>query len=127
MSKILSNDQIREYEQDGVVFPAHVPAQQEVAQARAALETQKTALGGKQADLLQFRYFFHPWAMKLAMHFRVIGPHILLEEAPSLSLQEAIDERQELTKWRAKRTIDNPVPLPASTRLRWQEPGCRAA
>jgi hypothetical protein len=50
-----------------------------------------------------------------------------LEEPPSLSLQDAIDAQQELMKWSAVRTIDNPVPLPASTRLRWREPGSPAA
>ena len=50
-----------------------------------------------------------------------------LEEPPSLSLQEAIDAQQELMKWIAVRTIDNPVPLPASTRLRWREAGKPAA
>jgi non-haem Fe2+, alpha-ketoglutarate-dependent halogenase len=288
MPKFLSNDQIREYEQDGVMFPMQILTQQETAGARDALETLRTAMG-KQADSLRFRqlHFFHPWAMEMAVHPRVldavediIGPDILvhgtglfwklprdpgyvpwhqdgynaklseryvtawlaltdssvdngcmrvvrgshrqglsphgitavsdniatggleiareveesaatdvilapgemslhhvsmihgsnantsdrhrigyavryvppgtrqklehhpvilarghdpfghfrhLEGAPSLSLQEAIDAQQELTKWYAVRTIDNPVPLPASTRLRWREPGSPAA
>ncbi len=288
MPKFLSNDQICEYEQDGVVFPMQVLTQQEAAQARDALETLKTALG-KQADSQRFRnlHFFHPWAMELAMHSRVldavedvIGPDILvhgtglfwklprdpgfvpwhqdgynaklseryvtawlaltdssvdngcmrvvrgshcqgispheftaispdnigtggleiarevdesdatdvilapgemslhhvsmihgsnantsdrprigyavryvppstpqkldhqpvilarghdpfghfrrLEEPPSLSLQEAITAQQELMKWTAVRTIDNHVPFPASTRLRWREAGSPA-
>lgn len=50
-----------------------------------------------------------------------------LEEPPSLPLQEAIDAQQELMKWISVRTIDNPLPLPASTRLRWREPGSPAA
>jgi hypothetical protein len=54
-------------------------------------------------------------------HFR------LLEEPPSLSLQEAIEAQQELMNWVGVRTIDNPVPLPASTRLRWREAGSPAA
>jgi non-haem Fe2+, alpha-ketoglutarate-dependent halogenase len=284
MPKLLSNDQIHKYEQDGVVFPMRVLTQQEAAQARDALEALKTALG-KRADSQRFRnlHFFHRWAMDLAMHFRVldavedvIGPDILvhgtglfwkpprdpgyvpwhqdgynakvsehyvtawlaltdssadngcmrvvtgshrqgispheftavspnnigtggleiarevhesaatdivlapgemslhhvsmihgsnantsdrprigyavryvppstrqkldhhpvilarghdpfghfrrLEETPSLSLREAIDAQQELMKWSAARTIDNPVPFPAGTRLRWREP-----
>jgi ectoine hydroxylase-related dioxygenase (phytanoyl-CoA dioxygenase family) len=54
-------------------------------------------------------------------HFRRV------EEPPSLSLQEAIDAQQELTNWILARTIENPVPLPASTRLHWREPGSPAA
>jgi hypothetical protein len=50
-----------------------------------------------------------------------------VEEPPSFSLQEAIDAQQELTNWILTRTIDNPVPLPASTRLHWREPGSPAA
>jgi ectoine hydroxylase-related dioxygenase (phytanoyl-CoA dioxygenase family) len=64
-------------------------------------------------------------------HFPVIlargrdqfGYYRLLEEPPSLSLQEAVEAQHELMKWIAVRTIDNPVPLPASTRLRWREAG----
>jgi non-haem Fe2+, alpha-ketoglutarate-dependent halogenase len=288
MPKFLSNDQVREYERDGVVFPMQVLTQEEAVQARDALETLKTALG-KQAASQRFRqlHFFHPWAMALATHPRVldavedvIGPDILvhgtglfwklprdpgyvpwhqdgynaklsgqyvtawlaltdssidngcmrvvrgshcqglsphgltavldnigtdgleiardveeseatdvilavgemslhhvsmihgsngnpsdrprigyavryvppstrqkldhhpvvlargrdpfgyfshLEEPPSLSLHEAIDAQRELTKWYAVRTIDNPVPLPASTRLRRRESGNPAA
>jgi non-haem Fe2+, alpha-ketoglutarate-dependent halogenase len=289
MPKLLSNDQVREYEQDGVVFPMQVLSGDEVAHARKALEALKTALG-TQADSKRFRnlHFFHPWAMQMTMHSRildavedVIGPNILvhgtglfwklprdpgyvpwhqdgynanlseqyvtawialsdssidngclrvvrgshrhgisaheltavspdnigtggleiareveegeatdvilapgemslhhvamihgsnantsdrprigyavryvppstrqklehhpvilarghdpighyrrLEDAPSLSLQEAIDAQHELMKWSAVRTIDNPVPFPASTRLRWREPGSPAA
>jgi non-haem Fe2+, alpha-ketoglutarate-dependent halogenase len=289
MSKRLSSDQIREYEQDGVVFPMQVLSEQEVARARDALEALKTALG-KRADAQRFRnlHFFHPWAMEMATNSRVldavedvIGPDILvhgtglfwklprdpgyvpwhqdgynaklseqyvtawvalsdssvdngclrvvrgshrhgisdheltavspdnigtggleiarevkegeatdvilapgemslhhvamihgsnantsdrprigyavryvppstrqklghhpvilarghdpighyrrLEDAPSLSLQEAIDAQDELMKWSAVRTIDNPVPFPASTRLRWREPESPAA
>jgi non-heme Fe2+,alpha-ketoglutarate-dependent halogenase len=290
MPKVLSDNQIREYEQDGVVFPVQVLCAEEIAQSRAALETLRTTLG-EQADFLRFRnlHLFHPWARKLALHPRVldavediIGPDILahgsglfwkpprdpayvswhqdgfnaklsemryvtawlaltdsspdngcmrvvrgshgegissheftsvspdnigtggleiarqvdeseatditlgpgemslhhaaivhgsnpntshrprigyavryaapsirqkldhfpvilargrdqfghfrlLEESPSLSMQEAIDAQQELMKWVAMRTIDNPVPLPASTRLRWREAGSPAA
>jgi non-haem Fe2+, alpha-ketoglutarate-dependent halogenase len=289
MPKALSLNQIREYEQDGVVFPMRVLKEKEVAHARVALETLRTALG-EQADSQRFRnlHLFHRWARELALHPRVldavedvIGPDILvhgtglfwklprdpgyvpwhqdgynaklseryvtawlaltdssidngclrvvrgshchgisphelsavspdnigtggleiareveeseatdivlapgemslhhvamihgsnantsdrprigyavryvppstrqqldhqpvilargrdefryfrrLEEPPSLSLQEAIEAQQELTKWVAVRTIDNPVPLPASTRLRWQEAGSPAA
>lgn len=289
MPKLLSNDQVREYEQDGVVFPMQVLSRDEVEHARDALEALKTALG-TQADSQRFRnlHFFHPWAMAMATHSQVldavedvIGPNILvhgtglfwklpqdpgyvpwhqdgynanlseqyvtawvalsdssidngclrvvrgshrhgisaheltavspdnigtggleiarevedgeatdvilapgemslhhvamihgsnantsdrprigyavryvppstrqklghhpvilarghdpighyrrLEDAPSLSLQEAIDAQQELMKWSAVRSIDNPVPFPASTRLRWREPGSPAA
>lgn len=290
MPKFLSQDQIREYERDGVVFPMQVLTEEEVADARVALETMMTALG-EQADFQRFRqlHLFHPWARNLALHPRVldavediIGPDILvhssgvfwkrprdpgyvswhqdgynsklnefryvnawlaltdsstdngclrvvrgshsdgilphnrssvspdnlitnglevarqvaeseatdinlapgemslhhvaivhgsnpntsdrprigysmryvppstrqqidhfpvilargrdrfghfpcLEEPPSLSLHEAIDAQQELMKWIAVRTIDNPVPLPASTRLRWREAGKPAA
>lgn len=289
MPKFLSHDQIREFTQDGVVFPMQVLTRDEVAQSRAALETLRAALG-EQADSERFRqlHLFHTWARELATHPRVldavediIGPDILvhgtglfwklaqdpgyvpwhqdgynaklsagyvsawlaltdsspdngclrvvrgshregifpheftsispdnigtggleiarqvkeseatdiilapgemslhhvaivhgsnpntsnrprigyavryvspvtrqkldhppvilargrdsfghfrhLEEPSSLSLQEAIDAQQELQKWITVRTIDNPVPLPASTRLRWREPGSPAA
>lgn len=289
MPKFLSHDQIREFTQDGVVFPMQVLTQDEVAQPRAALETLRAALG-EQADSERFRqlHLFHSWARELATHPRVldavediIGPDILvhgtglfwklpqdpgyvpwhqdgynaklsagyvsawlaltdsspdngclrvvrgshregifpheltsvspdnigtggleiarqvkeseatdivlapgemslhhvaifhgsnpntsnrprigyavryvspatrqkldhppvilargrdsfghfrhLEEPSSLSLQEAIDAQHELQRWITVRTIDNPVPLPASTRLRWREPGSPAA
>src|SRR5262249_43048807 len=86
MPKFLSNDQIREYEQDGVVFPMQILSLQEAAQVRDELDTLKAALG-EQADSQRFRqlHFFHPWAMKLATQFRVldavediIGPDILV-------------------------------------------------
>lgn len=289
MPKLLSHNQIREFEHDGVVFPIKVLTEEEVAQPRIALETLRTALG-EQAEAQRFRnlHLFHSWAWDLALHPRVldavediIGPDILvhgtglfwklprdpgyvpwhqdgynaklterylsawlaltdsstdngclrvvrgshqqgllpheltsvspdnigtggleiarhveeseatdvilapgemslhhvaifhgsnrntsdrprigyairyvppstrqkldhhpvilargrdtfghfrrLEEPPSLSLQEAIDAQQELTRWTTVRTTDNPVPLPASTRLRWREPGGPAA
>ena len=289
MPKLLSNNQIREFEQEGAVFPMQVLSGEEVAQARFALEALRTVLG-EQAEAGRFRqlHLFHSWARELATHPRVldavediIGPDILVhgtglfwklprdpgyvpwhqdgynaklseryvsawlaltdsstdngclrvvrgshaegifpheftsaspdnigtggleiarqveeseatdivlapgemslhhvaivhgsnpntsdrprigyavryvspatrqkldhipvilargrdqfghfhrvEEPPSLSLQEAIDGQQELMKWIASRTIDNPVPLPASTRLRWRNAGSPAA
>jgi ectoine hydroxylase-related dioxygenase (phytanoyl-CoA dioxygenase family) len=290
MPKVLSDNQIREYEQDGVVFPLKVLSEEEAAQARVALETLRTALG-EQAHYQRFRnlHLFHSWARELTIHPRIldavediIGPDILvhgtglfwkpprdpayvswhqdgfnaklselryvtawvaltdsstdngcmrvvrgshhdgivshdftsvspdnigtggleiarhveeseatditlaagemslhhaaivhgsnpnnsdrsrigyavryaapsvrqkldhqpvilarghdrfghfrlLEEPPSLSLQEAIEAQQELMNWVGVRTIDNPVPLPASTRLRWREAGSPAA
>lgn len=284
MPKFLSHDQIREFEQDGVVFPIKVLTKEETAHARVALETLRNALG-EQADFLRFRqlHLFYPWARDLAIHPNVldavediIGPDILvhstgifwkpprdpayvswhqdgynakvteryvsawlaltdssvdngcmrvvrgshreglfphsstsvspdnlitggmeiarqveekeatnitlapgemslhhvtivhgsnpntadrprigyavryvppstrqkldhvpvilargrdqfghfrhLEESPALSLQEAIDGQQELMNWIAVRTVNNPVPFPATTRLRWREP-----
>lgn len=289
MPKLLSHDQVRAYEQDGVVFPMQVLTKEEVAHARGALEALRTALR-ERADAQRFRnlHLFHAWARELATHPRVldavediIGPDILvhgtglfwklprdpgyvpwhqdgynarlteryvsawlaltdsspdngclrvvrgsqcqgllphefsavtpdnigtggleiareveereatdvtlapgemslhhvaifhgsnpnnsdrprigyavryvppstrqkldhhpvilargvdpfghfrrLEEPPVLSLQEAIDAQEELMKWAAVRTIENPVPLPASTRLRWREPRSPAA
>lgn len=86
MPKVLSDDQIREYEQDGVVFPLKVLTEQEVADARAGLDALMNGLGERTGSP-QFRHLhlFHAWARKLALHPRVldaiediIGPDILL-------------------------------------------------
>jgi non-haem Fe2+, alpha-ketoglutarate-dependent halogenase len=290
MPKVLSDNQTREYEQDGVLFPIKVLTDGEATHARVALETLKSALGEQASDFWRFRqlHLFHRWAWDLAMHPRVldavedvIGPDILVygsglfwkpprdrayvswhqdgynsklserfvsawlaltdsssdngcmrvvrgshrdgifshectsvspdnigtggleiarhveeseatdvtlgpgemslhhvaivhgsnpnhsdrprigyavryvppgtqqkldhipvilgrgrdrfghfrrvEKPPSFSLPEAIDAQQELTRWILTRTIENPVPLPASTRLQWREPGSPAA
>ncbi|HEY6252885.1 MAG TPA: phytanoyl-CoA dioxygenase family protein [Candidatus Angelobacter sp.] len=56
------------------------------------------------------------------------GHYRLLEEPPSLSLQEAICAQQELLKWgAASRATEEQVPLPASIHLRWRDPGSPAA
>lgn len=56
------------------------------------------------------------------------GHYRLLEEPPCLSLQEAIGAQQDLLKWgAASRAAEEQIPLPASTHLRWREPGSPAA
>lgn len=89
MSRVLSSNQIRDYEQDGVVFPIKVLADEELVTARTALETLMTALG-KRPDSQLFRHLhlFHRWARDLALHPRVldavedvIGHDILLHSS----------------------------------------------
>lgn len=89
MSRVLSSNQIRDYEQDGVVFPIKVLTDEELVTARTALETLMTALG-KRPDSQLFRHLhlFHRWARDLALHPRVldavedvIGHDILLHSS----------------------------------------------
>lgn len=89
MPKVLSSNQIHEYEQDGVVFPIKVLTEKELVTARTALETLMTALG-ERPDSQRFRHLhlFHGWARDLALHPRVldavedvIGHDILLHSS----------------------------------------------
>ena len=89
MPKALSHNQIREYEQDGVVFPIKVLTQGELVTARTALEALMTALGERpDSVLLRHLHLFHRWARDLALHPRVldaiedvIGDDILLHSS----------------------------------------------
>jgi ectoine hydroxylase-related dioxygenase (phytanoyl-CoA dioxygenase family) len=89
MSKLLSAEQIREYQQDGLVFPIPVLSATEVATARAALEHLATGLGG-HAEIARLRHLqlFHRWVQDLVLHPRVLdavedvlGPDILVHSS----------------------------------------------
>src|SRR5215471_4022603 len=89
MPKLLSDEQIREYQQDGLVFPIPVLSATEVAMARAALEELAAALGG-HAEIARLRHLqlFHHWVQDLVLHPRVldavedvIGPDILVHSS----------------------------------------------
>ncbi|HKD80571.1 MAG TPA: phytanoyl-CoA dioxygenase family protein [Candidatus Angelobacter sp.] len=89
MPKLLSEEQIREYERDGLVFPIQVLSAREVAGARAELEELAAALGG-HAEITRLRHLqlFHRWAQDLVLHPRVldavedvIGPDILVHSS----------------------------------------------
>lgn len=89
MPKVLSIDQIREYQQDGLVFPVPVLSPAEVATARAALDELAAALGG-HAEIARLRHLqlFHRWARDLALHplvldavEDVLGPDILVHSS----------------------------------------------
>ena len=89
MPRVLSHDQIREYEQDGVVFPIKVLTESELLTARSAFEALMTALGERpDSVLLRHLHLFHSWARDLALHPRVldavedvIGPDVLLHSS----------------------------------------------
>ena len=89
MPKLLSEEQIREYQQDGLVFPIPVLSVAEVASARAALEELAAALGG-HAEIARLRHLqvFHRWVQDLVLHPRVLdavedvlGPDILVHSS----------------------------------------------
>lgn len=89
MSKLLSDEQIREYQQDGLVFPIPVLSPGEVAMAREALEQLAVALGGN-AEIARLRHLqlFHCWVQDLVLHPRVLdavedvlGPDILVHSS----------------------------------------------
>lgn len=89
MSKLLSDEQIREYQQDGLVFPIPVLSAGEVAMAREALEQLAAALGG-HAEIARLRHLqlFHRWVQDLVLHPRVLdavedvlGPDILVHSS----------------------------------------------
>jgi regulator of RNase E activity RraA len=73
MPKLLSDEQICEYQQDGLVFPIPVLSAAEVATARAALEELAAALGG-HAEIARLRHLqlFHRWVQDLVLHPRVL-------------------------------------------------------
>jgi len=89
MPKLLSDEQIREYQQDGLVFPIPVLSATEVAMARAALEELTAALGGHaEGARLRHLQLFHRWAQDLVLHPRVLdavedvlGPDILVHSS----------------------------------------------
>jgi non-haem Fe2+, alpha-ketoglutarate-dependent halogenase len=89
MSKLLSAEQIREYQQDGLVFPIPVLSTAEIATARAALEHLAASLGG-HAEIARLRHLqlFHRWVQDLVLHPRVLdavedvlGPDILVHSS----------------------------------------------
>lgn len=89
MPKLLSDEQICEYQQDGLVFPIPVLSAAEVATARAALEELAAALGGR-AEIARLRHLqlFHRWVQDLVLHPRVLdavedvlGPDILVHSS----------------------------------------------
>lgn len=89
MSKLLSDEQIREYQQDGLVFPIPVLSAAEVESARASLEELTAALGG-HAEIARLRHLqlFHRWVQDLVLHplvldavEDVLGPDILVHSS----------------------------------------------
>jgi len=89
MPKVLSGERVREYQQDGLVFPIPVLSAAEVTTARAALDELAVALGG-HAEIMRLRHLqlFHRWARDLALHPRVLdavedvlGPDILVHSS----------------------------------------------
>jgi non-heme Fe2+,alpha-ketoglutarate-dependent halogenase len=89
MPKVLSSERVREYQQDGLVFPVPVLSAAEVETARAALAGLAAALGG-HAEIKRLRHLqlFHRWARDLALHPRVLdavedvlGPDILVHSS----------------------------------------------
>jgi len=89
MSKLLSDEQMREYRQDGLVFPIPVLSLSEVATAREALEQLSAGLGG-HAEITRLRHLqlFHRWVQDLVLHPRVLdavedvlGPDILVHSS----------------------------------------------
>lgn len=86
MKRVLSEDQVREHDRDGVLFPIPVLTAAEVANARAELTRLMDAMGGR-LNMLQMRHLhlFHRWAYDLACHPKVLdaiedvlGPDILV-------------------------------------------------
>ncbi|HEV2989708.1 MAG TPA: phytanoyl-CoA dioxygenase family protein [Candidatus Angelobacter sp.] len=89
MPKLLSEEQVCEYREDGLVFPIPVLSAAEVARARAALDELAAALGG-HAEITRLRHLqlFHRWAQELALHPTVLdavegvlGPDILVHSS----------------------------------------------
>ncbi|HXB20435.1 MAG TPA: phytanoyl-CoA dioxygenase family protein [Candidatus Solibacter sp.] len=89
MPKLLSDQQVREYRQDGVVFPIPALSEKELASARAGVEEMAAALGGRP-EIGQLRHvqLFYRWAQDLALHPKVldavedvIGPDILIHSS----------------------------------------------
>jgi non-haem Fe2+, alpha-ketoglutarate-dependent halogenase len=73
MPKLLSDEQIREYQQEGLLFPIAILSAQEVARARASLEELAAALGGCAGiDRLRHLQLFHRWAHDLVLHPRLL-------------------------------------------------------
>jgi ectoine hydroxylase-related dioxygenase (phytanoyl-CoA dioxygenase family) len=89
MARLLSDEQIREYQEHGLVFPIPVLSAAEVAMARAALEELAAALGGHvEGTRLRHPHLFHRWAHDLVLHPRlldaiedVLGPDILVHSS----------------------------------------------
>lgn len=86
MPRILTREQVREHDRDGVLFPIAVLSPAEVARARASLDGLTDALGGRM-NLFQMRHLhlFHRWAYDLACHPTVLdaiedvlGPNVLV-------------------------------------------------
>lgn len=89
MPKLLSDEQIREYQQDGLVFPVSVLSLAEVTTTRTALEGLAVALGG-HAEIGRLRHLqlFHRWVQDLVLHPRVLdavedvlGPDVLVHSS----------------------------------------------
>ena len=89
MPRILSHEQIREYQQGGLIFPIPVLSGAEIESARASLEELAAALGG-HAEIARLRHLqlFHRWVQDLVLHPRVLdavedvlGPDILVHSS----------------------------------------------
>jgi Phytanoyl-CoA dioxygenase (PhyH) len=86
MPNILSSEQLRQYQCDGVLFPIPILSESEVAPFRAALEELEGRLGGKPKPMQLGQSHLHfRWAYDLATHPAVldvvedlIGPNILV-------------------------------------------------
>ena len=86
MPKLLTEEQVREHDNDGVFFPIPVLSDAEVNHFRAELDMLTEAQGGR-LTLFQMRHLhlFHRWAYDLACHPKVLdaiddvlGPNILI-------------------------------------------------
>lgn len=86
MPRLLTDKQVREHDQDGVLFPIPVLRAAEVNHYRTELDLLTEAQGGR-LTLLQMRHLhlFHRWAYDLACHAKVLdavedvlGPDILI-------------------------------------------------
>jgi hypothetical protein len=89
MPKVLSLNQVRQYEDEGIVFPIQALSANEVAPARSALEEYRDRLG-PNPGYGRFRHLhLHlRWAYDLATHPRildavedVLGPNILIHSS----------------------------------------------
>jgi non-haem Fe2+, alpha-ketoglutarate-dependent halogenase len=86
MTRTLSDEQVRQYERQGILFPAPALSFDEVSRFRAAFELLETHLGGRpqHRQLIQ-PHLCYRWAYDLATHpailnviEEIIGPNILV-------------------------------------------------
>jgi non-heme Fe2+,alpha-ketoglutarate-dependent halogenase len=86
MARLLTDDQLQRYREDGLVFPVGVLTEQETETYRRACDDLEARLGGRPRtiDVRQMHLHF-PWAYALATHPRILdavedllGPDLLV-------------------------------------------------